>query len=114
MHNFLPFIFVKRFAENTFKRRVFWSGVKMMMGSFLDLLYNLPFIWLFYYLVYPSYWLGILYILTVPMLTGIFAKYYYNTLKDYFNFKKVSKSTLSDLYQQRKDLETEIKSLNLS
>ncbi|MGV6860179.1 MAG: 1-acyl-sn-glycerol-3-phosphate acyltransferase [Putridiphycobacter sp.] len=114
VHNFLPFIFVKRFAENTFKRRVFWSGVKMMMGSFLDLLYNLPFIWLFYYLVYPSYWLGILYILTVPMLTGIFAKYYYNTLKDYFNFKKVSKSTLSDLYQQRKDLETEIKSLNLS
>jgi len=113
IHNFIPYIITKRFVEKSFKRRVFWSGVKMIMGSFLDLLYNLPFIWLFYYFVYPSYWLGVLYILTIPAITGIFAYYYANQIKDLFNFNKVPKDKITDLFQQRKSLENEIKSLHL-
>jgi len=114
IHNFIPFIFTKRFVEKSFKRRVFWSGVKMMMGSFLDLLYNLPFIWLFYYFVYPSYWLGVLYIFTVPAVSGVFAYFYYNQIKDLLNYNKVPKNKITDIFHQRKALDNEIKSLNLS
>ncbi len=114
LHNFIPYIITKRFVEKSFKRRVFWSGVKMMMGSFLDLLFNLPVVWLFYYLIYPSYWLGVLYLLTIPAITGVFAYHYYVTLKDFFNYRKIDKTTIKEIYQQRKSLENKIKSLNLS
>ena len=114
LHNFIPFIITKRFVEKSFKRRVFWSGVKMVLGAFLDLIYNLPFIWLFYHFIYPSFGLGILYILTVPAITGVFAYYYFNQAKDLFNFIKVPNNIIADLFQKRKALENEIKSLNLS
>ena len=33
IHFYLPYIFVKRFVEKSFKRRVFWGSVKMLMGK---------------------------------------------------------------------------------
>lgn len=113
IHNFIPYFITKRFVEKSFKRRVFWSGVKMIMGSFLDLLYNLPFIWLFYNLVYPSYWLGILYILTVPAISGIFAYHYANNVKNLLNFIKVPKNKIASLFKHREEIEKQIKILNL-
>ena len=71
VHNFIPYVLVKTLVEKIFKRDVFWSGVKMLLGGFVTALYNLPVIWLFHSYVYPSYWLGFLYFLTVPALSLI-------------------------------------------
>ena len=46
-HCFIPYILIKRFTEKTFKRRVFWGSVKMLLGKASMGLFNLPFIFIF-------------------------------------------------------------------
>ncbi|MEO9532666.1 MAG: 1-acyl-sn-glycerol-3-phosphate acyltransferase [Crocinitomicaceae bacterium] len=45
IHNIIPYILVKTFVEKIFKRRVFWSGVKMVLGGLVWLLMYLPLFW---------------------------------------------------------------------
>jgi hypothetical protein len=42
LHNYLPYTFIKRFVEKSFKRRVFWSGVIFLMGFLIFFLVKLP------------------------------------------------------------------------
>ncbi|MDG1348014.1 MAG: 1-acyl-sn-glycerol-3-phosphate acyltransferase [Crocinitomicaceae bacterium] len=52
---------VKNFVEKSFKREVFYGSVKLLLGTIGMGLINIPFIFLFYSFVYPSWWLAILY-----------------------------------------------------
>ena len=81
VHNLLPYLFIKRFVEKSFKRKVFWSGVKFLMGFLISFLVNLPYMWVFYYLVYPSMWLGLAYVLFGTVAFGLIAYNYVKSAK---------------------------------
>lgn len=113
LHNLLPYLFIKRFVEKTFKRRVFWSGVKFLMGFLLFFLINLPYLWVFYYLVYPSYWLGIVYVLFVTPTFGLIAYNYYFSTKNLFIKRKLTEKHLKYFSALRKQVGTMISDLKL-
>lgn len=113
VHNFLPYILLKRFVEGTFKRDVFWSGVKMTVGWVFGALYNLPFIFLFHAYIIDNYWLAIAYYLTVPAFTGLIAYNYVKLWKDTAKIQKVSTEKLNTLNQERKALKNQMAALDL-
>ena len=94
LHQFLPHLIVKRFVEKSFRRDVFWSGVKLLVGATISTLYNLPFIYLFYTYIYPNGWLAVLYFLTVPVFSGV---YTYTQVHKYTDLRKFSKVKIDDL-----------------
>ncbi len=81
LHCGLGYLLVKRFVEKTFKRKVFWGSVKLLLGMLVIGLMNLPVISLFQSLIYPSIWLGILYYFCI----GIFG---YSTYVWFASFKR--------------------------
>lgn len=112
LHNLLPYQLIKRFVENTFKRRVFWSGVKFLMGFLVSFLINLPYLWLFYYLIYPSYWLGMAYVIFATVGFGLIAYNYYFSAKNLFIKRKLTEKHLkyfSALRQQVKEMIIKLK-----
>jgi hypothetical protein len=104
IHNYLPYIFIKNFVEKSFKRKVFWGSVKMTLGVVAIGLYNLIFLFLGYYLVYPSWLLWIGYFFVVPPLTGVIAYSYFKKITDYKNYKSTLKKDLSEVSTKREDL----------
>ena len=90
IHNFLPYFFIKRFVEKSFKRRVFWSGVKFLMGYLIMFLVNLPYLWVFYHLIYASWILAWLYVLLATVGFGLIAYNYYFSAKSLFIKRKLS------------------------
>lgn len=113
LHNFIPYTLIKTFVERTFKRDVFWSGVKMILGSTASALINIPVIFLFQAYVYDNIWLALAYYITVPALTGIFAYDYFKSFGDTVRLSKVDNSKLEDYVQKRAGLLEKIKALNL-
>lgn len=96
--------FVKSFVEGKMKRKVFWSSAKTVLGMVLHGLYNLIFIWAFYYMVYPSVWLGILYFFTIPGLSFIYAYGYRNTFFEWRERSVVNKADLAPFYKKRDEI----------
>lgn len=108
LHNYLPYMFIKNFVEKAFRRKVFWGSVKMMLGIVAVGIFNLLFIFLGYYLIYPSWLLWVAYYFTFPPLTGIIAYGYFKRLKSYKQMKANEKRDLSHFYEQREELLNEI------
>jgi glycerol-3-phosphate O-acyltransferase / dihydroxyacetone phosphate acyltransferase len=94
IHALIPYVIVKSFVEKTFKRSVFWSGVKMLMGSAVFSLYNLAFIWIIYGYIYPSYWVAILYYFSIPALSFIFAYQWKKKVHQLLKYKKIDATKL--------------------
>ncbi len=113
IHMFIPYFVIKKFVENTFKRDVFWSGVKMLLISFLAALINIPFIFIIPDYFEISYWFGAAYYLIIPALSGTIAYHYFKLLNDTIRIKNASKQDLIDLSQERNELLSTIKSLGL-
>lgn len=104
IHNFLPYQFIKNFVEKSFRRKVFWGSVKMTLGVVAIGLFNLIFLFLGYYLIYPSwlFWIG--YYFVVPPLTGVIAYGYFKKIEDYKGYYKAKSKDLSDLGELRHEL----------
>lgn len=103
IHCGLPYFLVKRFVEKSFRRKVFWGSVKLIMGKIIMGLINLPVIWLFHYFVYPSYWLGFAYYACI----GFFWTAAYEWMLNFKRFKQkgaVNKTDLSKLMKKREEL----------
>jgi len=97
------YFLVKRFVEKSFKRKVFWGSVKLIMGMIGMGLINIPVIFLFYHFIYPSYILGIVYY----GLIGIFGLSAYMWWRNFVRFKEkgiVQKADLSKIVMMRKGL----------
>ena len=102
-HCSIPYFIVKRFVEKTFKRRVFWASVKLILGMIFMGLINIPFIFLFYHFVFPSYWLGFLYYALIGVL-GLAA---YMWWINFVRFKEkgvIGKMDLSKIVSKRNEL----------
>ena len=113
IHNLIPYVFIKAFAEKKFQREVFWSGVKLLMGAPFFVLYNLPFIWIFYHYIYDSYWLAIVYFLIVPPMSFILAHVYFAKLKDTIKVMRTPKTILEKFVARRKILLDKISKIGL-
>ena len=107
IHCFIPYYFVKNFTEKTFKRRVFWSSVKMILAKFSIGIFNLPFIFVFYHFIYPSWWLAIAYFTSIG-LTGTVAYIWFNNFKSLKAKNAVNKVDLSALIAKRDHLNTKL------
>ena len=97
------YLIVKRFVEKSFKRRVFWGSVKLVMGKIVIGLVNIPAIFLFYYFVYPSWLLAIAYYFAIGLF-GLAAYMWFRNL-EYFKVKgQINKADISKFIEKRKDL----------
>ncbi len=108
LHAGIPYLLVKRFVEKKFKRKVFWGSVKLLLGKIAIGIINIPFIFVFYHLVYPSYLLAILYY----CLIGLFGLAAYKWFKALFALKEkkaLSKIDFSKFLDRRNNLIETIK-----
>jgi hypothetical protein len=113
VHNFIPYFLVKRFVENTFKRDVFWSGVKMILISTGAALINLPLLFLLPSYLNDSFILALIYYLTIPVLSGIFAYHYANVFRTVKGLSRTPIDELQNLVQKRTQITDEINKLKL-
>lgn len=110
IHCAVPYLLVKRFTEKSFKRKVFWGSVKLLLGTFTIGFLNIPVIFLFHNLIYPSYWLGIAYFLSIGLF-GLAAYVWYGNFVQFKEKGVVSKADLSKILSKRKDLIEKIHTL---
>jgi hypothetical protein len=110
IHCGLPYILIKRFVEKSFRRRVFWGSVKLILGMVIIGIINIPAIFLFYYLVYPSYWLGFVYYGTIGLF-GLSAYMWYRNLVRFKEKGIVRKANLSKIVEKRNELMEKINAL---
>ena len=113
LHNYLPYKFIKTFVEKSFKRRVFWSGVKFLMGFLIFFLINLPYLWVFYHFVYASWTLAWLYVIFGTVGFGLIAYNYYFSAKALFIKRKISDKHLKYFSALRKQVKQMIAELKL-
>lgn len=71
IHSVPIYLFVKRFVEKTFKRKVFWSSVKMVMAMILMGFYNIILAVLFYHFIYDDIIITLAYYFITTPLTGV-------------------------------------------
>ena len=123
IHCYLPYKFVKNFTEKSFKRRVFWSSVKMMLGAVAMGLFNIPmvillnhfvFIPLFFDLKTINVFIPWFYYFIIPIL-GVIAYHWFQTAHDLFAMQKLRKSEkLTTLLLERRTLIEKILRLKIS
>jgi len=106
-HCALPYFLVKGFVEKSFRRKVFWSSVKLILGMISIAVFNIPFIFMFYYFIYPSWLLAIAYFFTIG-LTGLAAYMWFKYLKEFKIKALINKMDLSKLFKKRDELEAKI------
>ncbi len=106
-HCGIPYYLVKKFVERTFKRRVFWGSVKLLLGMLLIGLLNIPVIFLFHAYIFPSYWLGFVYYLSIGLF-GLAAYTWFRELNSYRQKTNAKKVNLPELVQKRMHLLKEI------
>lgn len=102
------YLLVKKFVEKSFKRKVFWGSVKLLLGMIGLGLINIPVIFLFKTFIYPSYWIGFVYYLAI----GLFGLAAYMWFVNFKRFKEkgiVSKADLSKFIAKRNELIEKIK-----
>lgn len=104
LHCFIPYLFVKRLTEKAFKRKVFWGSTKMMLGKLFGAIYNVPFLFLFYHFVFPSYLVAAVYCIFTPILTGLLTYNAFGRLKDYKVKSKMNSKNLASILNKRESL----------
>jgi hypothetical protein len=110
LHCFIPYFLVKRFVEKSFKRKVFWGSVKLLMGKIVLGLFSIPFIFLFHNYIYPDYYVSILYYLAIPYF-GLVAYKYVMSYKVAKEKLRMSKLDMETLIESRKKLIDRVKNV---
>ncbi len=103
----IPYLITKKFVEKTMKRKVFWGSVKLIVGQLLIAIFNIPFLFIIYYFIYPSWLLVLAYFFSIG-LTGLAAYTWMTTYRTYKKKGKLIKQDLGKLITERKALEQEI------
>lgn len=110
IHCFIPYLLVKRFVEKSFKRKVFWGSVKLILGKLSIFIFNIPVIFLFYYFIYPSILLSILYLLAIGIF-GLAAYIWFFNLQEYKIKRVLENQDISKIVERRNELERKINDL---
>lgn len=101
-HHLIPYLFVKKFTEKTFKRRVFWSGIKLLLGYLILALFNI-FLCLFINFSFElvNNWMLWGYILFIVPPLGLFAYWYANYFKNTYQLLSINQVKLEKLKAER-------------
>ena len=102
------YLIVKRFVEKSFKRRVFWGSVKLLLGMILIGLINIPFVFFFKWWIYPSTSLALLYYAGIGFY-GLAAYKWFYYLKRYKEKGTTVKGDISNIIEKRTLLNKRIK-----
>lgn len=113
IHCWPVYAYSKNFAEKTFKRKVFYGSVKLLLGLIAMTLINLPFVFLFYIFICSNWWLAILYYLLIGIyfLAMLLFK---NSLESWKRKGNIDMQVLSKLKEMRVQLEQEIANSDLN
>lgn len=103
VHGYLPYFLIKRFVEKSFRRKVFWGSVKMLLGYIVIGLINIPVIFLFTHFIYPDYWVAFSYYLLIGLffLAFIYAKNHWN---EFLRKGKINNNTIESFIEKRNAL----------
>jgi 1-acyl-sn-glycerol-3-phosphate acyltransferase len=108
IHCFLPYYYIKSFVEKSFKRKVFWSSVKMLLGLVAIALFNVPIIILIVMSFQFPTVIGVLYFVTVLPICGLLAYKWFEVNKKHKKMKVLSKMNVSELGLERSRIHDEI------
>lgn len=108
IHVWLPYWLIKNFVEKSFKRRVFWGSVKLLLGKIIIGLLNIPVIFLFKPLFGISNWWGFTYYLCIGLFFLGFL-YWKKALYDFRRKKGLKASSIAEIIKEREELLKEIK-----
>ncbi len=103
LHLGLPYILIKRFVEKSFRRKVFYGSVKLILGKIIMGLLMIPFIFLFHAYIYPSWGLAFLYYAMIGIF-GLCAYVWMLNFKDFKTKGIVTKMDTSKLAEKRSKL----------
>lgn len=110
-HAYIPTVLVKRFAEKTFKRRVFWCSTKMVLTMVFMALFNLPIVFLLPNLLGVQFWFIFAYYVSL----GIFGMLWYQWRKRFAYFlstkKKMKSIQVEELWKERSQILEQIDAL---
>ena len=110
IHCAIPYVLCKRFVEKTFRRRVFWSSVKLLTAKISMGLLNIPFIFLFYKFIYPSYLLGFVYYGCIGLF-GLAAYMWIRNLRSFQIKGKMKAMDIDKIWAKRIELVKKINEL---
>ena len=110
LHCGIPYVWIKKFVQRSFKRRVFWGSVKLLLGMIVMGILNIPFIFIFYDLIYASYFLAFIYY-TLIGLFGLSAYTWWQTFLRYKEKGHIRNIDLSDLVKKRTEILNKIHQL---
>jgi 1-acyl-sn-glycerol-3-phosphate acyltransferase len=104
------YVLVKRMTEKMFKRSVFWSSVKMMLGMLFMALVNWPIVTFLNNYLFHNGWVALIYFLTIPLF-GVAAYHYKAHFIALKTKNKLNRMDLKDFIAKRKDLEEKIEAI---
>lgn len=111
IHNYLPYLLIKRFVEKAFRRKVFWGSVKMMLGVVAVGIFNLLPLFIGYYLIYPSWGFWLLNYFVFAPLSGLIAYQWFRRYSSFKRRKRIVKMDLSKLGDEREQILRDIRAL---
>ena len=103
IHGLIPYLLAKTFAEKSFKRKVFWGSVKMMVGKLAGALYNIPIIILLNHYMFPNNWIGVAYFFLIPLLC-LSTYHYAKAFKEFRVKGLMKKADVSKFAAKREEL----------
>jgi hypothetical protein len=110
IHAYVPYVLIKRFVEKTFRRRVFWSSVKMMLGAVAISLWNIPLVILLNKFVIHDTKYTLAYYLMTPF-AGLVAYIYARNLAAFRQKGRLQQMDLTARLQERSALIARIRQL---
>ncbi|MBU2020122.1 MAG: 1-acyl-sn-glycerol-3-phosphate acyltransferase [Bacteroidetes bacterium] len=110
IHSYFPYLFIKKWVEKSFKRKVFWGSVKLLLGMIIIGLLNIPIVYFLTNYFGVSYWWGFTYYLCLgPFFLGhIYWK------KAWFNFQRkkfLTQEIVKTVAASQQNLQKEIRTL---
>lgn len=101
-HHLIPYLLLKRFIEKTFKRRVFWSGIKLILGYLILAILNIT-LCLILNSIFEITHIGLVwaYIIFIVPFLGLFAYVYAGYFKDTIRLTKIKKDRYAYWIEKR-------------
>lgn len=111
IHAYLPYKFTKNLMEKSFRRKVFWGSVKMMVGFAFFSVYNILLFVAISLTFGISFWL-LFFVgyLAIPVI-GVIAYNWFKKRAEFKMMNKITKSDYSKISLERQKISREIKRL---
>lgn len=114
VHSLIPYLLVSNLVQKMFKRSVFWSGVKMVLGGIVWLLYNLPIFWILPYFLpeglgsWAIFGISLAYFLIIPAITFICMYSFAKRMAELYRLTSAKKPSLEQFVARYKKLRKEV------